>query len=114
MAEAGDPVAQAVIRWAGEELGSLAVGVIRQLDLQEEAFDVVLVGSTVNKGGPPLLEPLQQTVWAEAPQARFVYLTAPPVVGAALLGMSVAGVDGATVRRALIDSTQALYDLRPE
>ena len=34
-ADAGDAVAADIIRWAGEELGWLAVAVIRQLDLQD-------------------------------------------------------------------------------
>ena len=66
VAAGGDPVAQSVIRWAGEELGSLVLGVVRQLDLQAEAFDVVEVGSTF-RGGPLLLEPLYAAVHAEAP-----------------------------------------------
>jgi N-acetylglucosamine kinase-like BadF-type ATPase len=101
VATAGDAVAQGVIRWAGEELGSLVLGVVRQLALQAEAFDVVMVGSTF-RGGPLLLEPLQAAVHAEAPQARFVPLTAPPVVGAVLLGMRLAGSDPAPARQSLV------------
>jgi N-acetylglucosamine kinase-like BadF-type ATPase len=101
VAAAGDRVAQAVIRWAGEELASLVTGVVRQLDLQHEPFDVVQVGSTF-RGGPLLLEPLYAAVHAEAPGARFVPLTAPPVVGAVLLGMRTAGRDHAGARAPLI------------
>jgi N-acetylglucosamine kinase-like BadF-type ATPase len=110
VAAAGDAVAQTVIRWAGEELASLALGVVRQLNLQVEAFDVVMVGSTF-RGGPLLLEPLQAAVHTEAPRARFVPLTAPPVVGAVLLGMRAAGLDAAGVRAALIAATS---DLQPQ
>lgn len=101
VAAAGDAVAQGVIRWAGEELASLVLGVVRQLELQAEAFDVVMVGSTFH-GGPLLLEPLQAAVHAEAPLARFVPLTAPPVVGAVLLGMRTAGCDPAAARPSLL------------
>jgi N-acetylglucosamine kinase-like BadF-type ATPase len=106
VAEAGDPVAQSVIRWAGEELASLVLGVVRQLNLQEEAFDVVQVGSTF-RGGPLLLDPLYAAVRAEAPHARFVPLTAPPVVGAVLLGMRTGGLDDTAVRQTLIASAAA-------
>jgi N-acetylglucosamine kinase-like BadF-type ATPase len=104
VAAAGDPVACAVIRWAGEELASLVIGVVRQLDLQAETFDVVQIGSTF-RGGPLLLDPLYAAVHAEAPHARFVPLTTPPVVGAVLLGMRVAGLDTARLRGPLIASS---------
>lgn len=112
VASDGDAVAQAVIRWAGEELASLVVGVVRQLGMQDESFDVVMVGSTF-RGGPLLLEPLYAAVHAAAPHARFVPLNAPPVAGAVLLGMRSAGVDGAGVRSPLIAATQAALNERP-
>ncbi len=89
VAGAGDSVARAVIRWAGEELASLVNGVVRQLQLEREHFDVVLVGSTF-RGGPLLLEPLAQHVHSVAPHARFAPLAAPPVVGAVLLAQRTA------------------------
>ncbi|MBK8046733.1 MAG: ATPase [Anaerolineales bacterium] len=107
VAAAGDPVAIDVLRWAGEELGSLVIGVVRQLNLQQEQFDVVLVGSTF-KGGALLLDPLQRTVWQEAPGARFVALQAPPVVGAVLLGMRTAGLDTSHIRQRLLESAAIL------
>ena len=109
VAEQGDPVALAAIRWNAEELGSLAVGVIRQLRLQNEAFDVVLVGSFYN-GGPLLMEPLEAAIHTVAPRARLVRLTAPPVVGAVLLGMTAAGVDPTPARARLIESARMLYE----
>jgi len=112
VAEGGDDVAQGVIRWAGEELASLVLGVVRQLDLQRELFDVVMVGSTF-RGGPLLLDPLQAAVHAEAPHARFVPLAAPPVVGAVLLGMRMAGMETASVRPALIAAAQAALHRLP-
>ncbi len=112
VAEAGDAVAQGVIRWAGEELASLVLGVVRQLGLQAEPFDVVMVGSTF-RGGPLLLDPLQAAVHAEAPHARFVPLAAPPVVGAVLLGMRTAGIDAAAVRPALMGAAQEALHRQP-
>ncbi len=110
VAAGGDPVAQSVIRWAGEELGSLVLGVVRQLDLQAETFDVVQVGSTF-RGGPLLCDALYASVHAEAPHARFVQLTAPPVVGAVLLGMRTVGQQDAAVRQALIASAADCLNL---
>jgi N-acetylglucosamine kinase-like BadF-type ATPase len=106
-AESGDPVASAIMQWAGEELGSLAVGIIRQLKLQDEAFEVVLSGSFF-KSGPLLVAPMRQTVHAEAPLARLVRLNAPPVAGGVLLGMEAAGMDTAVIRPKLLQSAQNL------
>jgi len=109
IAEAGDPEALNVLRWAGRELGGLVNGVIRQLDLQNEAFDVVLIGR-VFRGHPLIAETLYRTVQPLAPQARLVHLTAPPVVGAVLLGMEKAGIDGYNQRDRLIESTITFSD----
>lgn len=106
-AAAGDVVAQAVIRWSAEELGDLAVGVIRQLGIGQESFDVVLVGSLYN-GGPLFTGPLAAVIHAEAPGARLVRLAAPPVVGAALLGMQAAGVDSQPARGLLLETAAVL------
>jgi len=103
VAEAGDEVARGLIRWAGEELADLAKGVIRQLNFQNRAFDVVLVGSMFN-GGPLLTEPMKRRILEEAPAARFVRLTVPPVVGAVLLGMEQGGLPIARLRIPLIET----------
>ncbi len=101
----GDPVAKEIIRWAGNELGEMAAGVIRQLEIEAHSFEVVLVGSVFD-GGPMLLEPLHSSVWQAAPRARFVRLNAPPVIGAVLLGMEAGGLDTPSRRPALIASFQ--------
>jgi N-acetylglucosamine kinase-like BadF-type ATPase len=105
-ADAGDAVAAECIAWSGRELGSLAVGVIRQLGFEHLEFEVVQVGSMHN-GGPRIFEPMAETIHAVAPGARFVRLTAPPVVGAVLLGMEAAGLDARALRPALTASTGA-------
>ncbi|MGB8643640.1 MAG: BadF/BadG/BcrA/BcrD ATPase family protein [Anaerolineae bacterium] len=103
VAAQGDAVARTIIEWAGRELGNLAVGVIRQLELEADDFEIVLAGSLF-EGGPLLTEPLQVTVHAVAPRARFVRLTAPPVVGGVLLGMEAAGRCNPALRVSLIAS----------
>ena len=106
-ARQGDAVAQDIITWAGQALGSLAVGVIRQLDLADQRFDVVLSGSLYN-GGEPLIEPMRKTIQAIAAQANLVRLEAPPVVGGVLLGMEQVGLDTAVSREQLMQSASAL------
>jgi N-acetylglucosamine kinase-like BadF-type ATPase len=88
-AERGDEVAARLVRWAGAELGNLAVAVVRQLGLASQAFDLVLAGRLF-RAGMPLVVPLQQVVLAEAPHARFHRPDAPPVVGAVRLAMRAA------------------------
>jgi N-acetylglucosamine kinase-like BadF-type ATPase len=108
VAEAGDAVAADAIRWAGDELASLAIGVIRQLGFETRSFEVVLVGSMYN-GGRRLLDPMAEAIHAVAPGARLVRLTAPPVVGAVLIGMQAAGLPAQPLRQPLIASTRALF-----
>lgn len=91
VAAGGDAVARHVVRWGGRELGEMANAVIRQLNFESLAFDVVMVGSLF-KGGGLLIEPMQEAIRVVAPQARFSRLNAPPAVGAVLLGMEQAGI----------------------
>src|SRR5215204_4249545 len=79
VAEAGDQVAHDLIDWAGCELGEMANAVIRQLEFEDLAFDVVMTGSMF-AGGTALIEPMRETIQNLAPGARLVRLSAPPVV----------------------------------
>jgi N-acetylglucosamine kinase-like BadF-type ATPase len=103
----GDPQAQEVMRWAGRELGEMATGVIRQIDLQNEKFEVLLIGS-LHGNSPFLDETLRKTVLEIAPGARFVRLEAPPVVGGVLLGMEKAGLNGYAMRDKLLRTTNQI------
>jgi N-acetylglucosamine kinase-like BadF-type ATPase len=113
VARAGDPQAVDVMRWAGQELGGMAVGVINQLDLHKEDFDVVLIGSIFD-GHPAIQESVGETVHRVAPGARLVRLNLPPVVGGVVLGMEAAGVDFRNVRARLIETTEKLLSVEQE
>jgi N-acetylglucosamine kinase-like BadF-type ATPase len=106
VAAGGDPVAMDLVRWAGCELGELACAVIRQLEFEGLAFDVVLVGSMFD-GGSMLIEPMRETIHALAPRARLLRLMVPPVIGAVLLGMEQVGLAALERREALIDSARS-------
>ncbi|GAP05763.1 MAG TPA: ATPase [Anaerolinea thermolimosa] len=106
VASSGDAVAQEVIRWIATELGETTNAVIRQIDIQNQTFEVVLIGSVFN-GGPLFTRPLQETILSFAPGATFTRLTTPPVVGGVLLGMEVAGLCTDERRSHLIESTHA-------
>ena len=108
VAAQGDPEALKVLEWAGSELGQMACGVIRQLGLENEPVEVVLIGSLY--GGHPLMtDTLRRTVLEVAPAAQIVRLTAPPVVGGVLLALEQSfGNEAYTRRDALLDSTNIL------
>ncbi len=89
-AREGDKVALDLVHWAGRELGELVAAVVRQLKFEETSFDLVMVGSMF-RGGPLLIDAMQNRVHESAPGARLVPLTKPPVIGAVILGMEQAG-----------------------
>ena len=109
IARQGDSQALDVIRWAGNELGMMAVSVINQLDLQKDVFDVVLIGSLFD-GHPLMTESMAETIHNIAEGARLVRLNVPPVVGGVVLGMQVAGKDARLVRGNLIETTRNLIN----
>jgi len=86
VAEEGDEVARDLLRWGGTELGEMANAVIRQLEFENLAFDVVMTGSMF-EGGARLIEPMRETIHKLASRARLVRLRLPPVIGAVMLGM---------------------------
>jgi N-acetylglucosamine kinase-like BadF-type ATPase len=86
VAEEGDEAARNLINWAGTELGEMANAVIRQLEFENLAFDVVMTGSMF-EGGPTLVKPMRDTIHKLAPKARLLRLKVPPVIGAVMLGM---------------------------
>lgn len=104
VAEEGDPVARELIHWAGCELGEMANAVIRQLEFENLAFDVVMTGSMF-EGGPRLIEPMRETILSLAPRARLVRLQVPPVLGAVILGMEAANVRATPSIRTTMAST---------
>jgi predicted NBD/HSP70 family sugar kinase len=106
-ARQGDQQAQDVMRWAGRELGEMAVGVINQLDLEQEQFEIVLIGS-LHGGSTIMDQTLRKTVLKTAPLAQFTRLTVPPVVGGVLLGMEAAGLNGYAMRDKLISTTNEM------
>lgn len=103
----GDVAAQDVIRWAGEELGWLAVSVARQIDMEQEEFDIIQSGS-VFEAGEIITEPMKAVVLKYCPNAKLIRLDGPPVVGAVILGMEQAGFDGYIVRDEIVRTAKDL------
>ena len=102
-AAAGDPVAVEAVEWAGRQLGELAMGVIRQLALADQSFEVVLAGSFF-RGSARLEACIAGVLAAGAPGARIRRLSVPPVTGGVLLAMEASGKQAAPLRQCLVES----------
>jgi N-acetylglucosamine kinase-like BadF-type ATPase len=102
-AKAGDRIAGEVIHWAGEELGWLAVAVARQIGMENDAVEIIQSGSLFD-AGELLIAPMRAIISQQCPRAKLMRLNGPPVVGAVILGMEIAGFNGYSVRNQLIET----------
>jgi N-acetylglucosamine kinase-like BadF-type ATPase len=83
----GDAVAAELVDDVADELASFATAAIRRLGLEGEAVPITLAGGLA-RGAADLLVPRVATLVREiAPAADVTVLHAPPVLGAALLGL---------------------------
>jgi N-acetylglucosamine kinase-like BadF-type ATPase len=87
----GDPVATGVVRRQAEEIVVLASTALERLDLLDESVDVVLGGGVLTAGHAVLLDRIDELLSVSAPKALARVVSAPPVVGAALLGLDRIG-----------------------
>lgn len=100
----GDPVARSIVDRLADELGTMAGALIRRLHLARLDPDVVLAGGVFRAEDPGFHARLGRRITATAPAARLVRLTAPPVLGAALLGLDRLGGDDETAWERLADA----------
>ncbi|MFF6956640.1 N-acetylglucosamine kinase [Streptomyces sp. NPDC088197] len=85
--DAGDAVARSILDQQADEIVALATVALARLDLLDEEADVVLGGGVMAARNPYLMDALTERLTARAPKARPHVVTAPPVLGAALLGL---------------------------
>jgi N-acetylglucosamine kinase-like BadF-type ATPase len=103
----GDPVARSIIDRLADELAAMGTALIRRLRLGRLELDVVLGGGVFRATDPAFYDRLERAIRGAAPGARLVRRSAPPVAGAALLGLdrlagtTVAPAVSARVREAL-------------
>jgi N-acetylglucosamine kinase-like BadF-type ATPase len=109
IAKEGDVAAQEIIHWAGEELGWLAVSVARQIEMENDAVEIIQSGS-IFEAGAILTDPMREIVLKHCPNAKLIRLDGPPVVGAVILGMEQAGFDGYAVRETMIKTAKEILD----
>jgi len=98
-AEAGDPVAARLVTRLAEEVTALGVTALRRLDLLGTRTEIVLGGGVLARPDASLMHQIERLYATDAPHAVLRMLTAPPVLGAALLGLDHLGpLDGAEQR----------------
>jgi len=86
-AMAGDAVARVIVDRTADEAAALALSVIRALRLVRTDVEVVLCGGIFRASDPAFHERIRARIHVVARRARVVVLRAPPVLGAALLGL---------------------------
>ncbi|WP_372459191.1 N-acetylglucosamine kinase [Streptomyces huiliensis] len=93
VAAAGDAVARAIVARQAEEVVVMARTALTRLDLLSERVPVVLGGSILAARHPLLHDDVVRGLAACAPWAEPVVVTAPPVLGAALLALDALGAE---------------------
>ncbi|MCL7429460.1 BadF/BadG/BcrA/BcrD ATPase family protein [Streptomyces sp. YS415] len=99
-AAAGDPVARSLVDRLAEEVVTMATVALRRLDLLTEEAPVILGGSVLAARHPLLDTGIRDLLATRAPKAVPRVVTAPPVLGAVLLGLDVVGAGAEAEARA--------------
>ncbi len=103
----GDAAARAIVDRLADEVVVMAGAMIRRLRLRRLDPEIVLGGGVFRTPDAAFLSRIEAGVQSIAPRARLVRSDAPPVAGAALLGLDALGggvadpTVGARVRMAL-------------
>lgn len=103
-AAAHDQVARGLIDEVAAEIIATANAAIRRLSLTRTDVQVVLGGGVLRAADPKLVDQIREGIVAVAPLAQIVRLEAPPILGAALIGLDLVRASGAArdrVRRSL-------------
>nr|WP_152894103.1 BadF/BadG/BcrA/BcrD ATPase family protein [Streptomyces adustus] len=90
-AAGGDAVARSVVVRLAEEIVSMAAVALTRLGLLEEETPVLLGGGVLAAGHALLDDAVRDLLAVRAPKAVARVVTAPPVLGAALLGLDRVG-----------------------
>lgn len=106
-AREGDTAALDVLRWAGEELGWLAVSVARQIEMENDEVEIIQSGS-VFEAGELITQPMREIVIQHCPNAKLIRLDGPPVVGAVILGMEKVNFDGYAIRDHIVRTAKEI------
>ena len=89
--ERGDLVARTILEQIGSSLGDAAGLVASRLEMRDVEFEVVCAGNLFRTPNRYLMDQLELGVRRTAPRARPEVLNTPPVVGAGLMALELAG-----------------------
>lgn len=92
----GDGVARTIIDRLADELAGMARALIHRLRLGRLDPEIVLAGGVFRADDRPFLDRLEAGILAAAPKATIQRLAAPPVLGAALIGLDRRSPTGST------------------
>jgi N-acetylglucosamine kinase-like BadF-type ATPase len=104
-AEAGDEAARRIVDRLADEIVAMAGAMLRRARLTRRDPDVVLAGGVFRTREPAFWHRIEAGVAAVAPAARLVRLSAPPVAGAALIGLDRLG--GSPAPAAIAEAVRA-------
>lgn len=90
-AEAGDRIALGLSDRLAEEIALLGTVALRRLGLLDVPAEVVLGGGVLAARRPVLMTAIAERYAVPAPKARLIVPEAPPLLGAALLGLDHLG-----------------------
>ncbi|MEU8433548.1 BadF/BadG/BcrA/BcrD ATPase family protein [Streptomyces sp. NPDC029216] len=99
VAAAGDAVASAIVERQAEEVVALVSVALARLGLLGEEVPVLLGGGVLAARHPQLNGRVEELLAVRAPRARVSVVTAPPVLGAALLGLDAVGAPAGAYER---------------
>jgi N-acetylglucosamine kinase-like BadF-type ATPase len=95
----GDAIAADLVGRQADEIVAMATVAIRRLRMQRLDVDVVLGGGVFRNDWRPFFDRIRGGIQEVAPLARLVTLKAPPVVGAAMIGLDQLGAAAPTHTR---------------
>jgi len=98
-AAANDAVAGSILDRQADEIVTMAGTAIRKLRMTKLDVPVVLGGGIFHNDFPPFFDRIDEGLRRVAPDVRVTVLSAPPVAGAALLGLDRMGAPEASKAR---------------
>ncbi len=99
-ADAGDDICGQLVDRQGSEIAIMALSCLERLGLMGSRVPVVVGGGVLAAHNDRLWASLQSTLTARAPLARLTHVTAPPLLGAALLALECADAPAGARERA--------------
>jgi N-acetylglucosamine kinase-like BadF-type ATPase len=96
---ATDPVAAGFVDRLAAEVVALAEVALRRLDLIDQPVEVLLGGGLFQRADSALVDAIRIALGAVGAAITVRATAAPPIVGAALLGLDALGVDGEAQER---------------